>query len=163
MSIPNVHDQVVLGMQEMTARFSQAGVTLDLPPQSSLTLGTRYIEITPGKMLTIEIKFDERFGNPLRYFQGGFLAAAFDEACGPLTYMAAQKPAVTIEMSTSFIRPFTAKDEWIRVRAEVVSQNQTLLVLKAEARNKDDKLIATSSCHALILNDAQLNRARTAR
>jgi len=63
---------------------------------------------------------------------------------------------LTIEMSTSFVRPFMAKDESIVVRAEVVNQSKTLMILKAEVRLKSGKLVATSTNHSLICNDSTL-------
>jgi acyl-coenzyme A thioesterase PaaI-like protein len=68
--------------------------------------------------------------------------------------------AVTIEMSTNFLRPFTEKEEFIIVRAEVGAQSRTLLVLKAEAGNKKGELIATSTSHSLIATDQVLKTKR---
>ncbi len=143
-------------MREMAEKFEGMGVRLQLPPNSNLTMGAHYTEIEYGKTLTAEIKFDDRFTNPMHMFQGGFLCAALDEVYGPLTYMAAGRPVLTIEMSTSFVRPFMAKDESIVVRAEVVNQSKTLMILKAEVRLKSGKLVATSTNHSLICNDSTL-------
>lgn len=154
----SIHDDVVKNMKEMAEKFAQLGVQLELPPASSRTLNTLYTEMDLGKSLAAQIKFDNRFANPLQMFQGGFLCGAFDEVFGPLTYMAAGQPVVTIEMSTSFIRPFTAKDEFITIRAEVVNKSKTLIVLKAEARSKAGKLIATSTNHSLVLSEDQMLR-----
>lgn len=70
-------------------------------------------------------------------------------------------PAVTIEMSTSYIRPFTEKDEFIIVRAEIVAQTKTLLMMKGDAKNKEGKLIATSTSHALVLSDQNFTTKKT--
>ncbi len=154
-----VHDQVMNGMREMAALFSSVNISLEMPPQSNLTLGTTYVDIDFGKMLTARFKFDSRFMNPIGTFHGGFLSAAFDDTFGPLSYMAASRPVVTLELSTTFIRPFTAKDEYIDIRAELVSKSKSLLVMRAEAKTKEGKLIATSTTHSLILSDEQLNAA----
>ena len=152
----NVHDQVISSMREMAAKFPLAGLHLQLPPASNSTMGTRYTEMDLGKMLAAEFRFDPKFANPMQAVQGGLLCAMFDEVYGPLSYMAAGRPVVTIDMSTTFLRPFTEKDEFVVVRAEVVAQSRTLLVLKAEARNNKGKLIATSTSHSLITSDQQL-------
>ncbi len=157
----NIDEQVKQNMQEMVEAFAKAGVELTLPPLSSITMGTRYKEIDIRKSLTIQIPFNEKYTNPLKMFQGGFISAAFDEAFGPLTYMAAQRPVVTLEMSTSFVRPFTAKDAYIEIKAEVVSQTKTILLLKAEAKSKSGKLIATASNHSLIVSDNNLKKSNT--
>src|SRR6267143_4528644 len=154
----NVHEQVLKSMHEMAQKFAKAGITLQMPPASNLTLGTRYTEIDTGKMLAAEVRFDPKFTNPMHVFQGGFLCAIFDEVYGPLSYMASERPVVTIEMSTTFLRPFTERDEFVVVRAEVVAKSRSLLVLKAEARNKKGKLIATSTSHSLIATDENLKR-----
>lgn len=152
------HEQVRKSMEEMAEAFAQNGVALEMPPQSNRTLNTEYVEIDYGKMLAAQIKFDPRFTNPMGMFQGGFLCAAIDDVFGPLTYMAAARPVVTIEMSTSFLRPFTAKDEFVTIKAEVVSKSKTLLVLKAEVHSKEGKLIASASSHSLIISEQNLKK-----
>jgi uncharacterized protein (TIGR00369 family) len=156
-----VHEHVMKSMHEIVEKFSPVGGKLEIPPPSNKTLGTRYTEIDFGKMLTAEVKFDLKFSNPMHGFQGGFLCAVFDEVYGPLTYMATGRPVVTIEMSATFVRPFTEKDEFVIVRAEMVAQSKSLLVLRAEARNKDGKLIAISTSHSLIVSDQNLNLSDT--
>lgn len=156
MSSVTVHEQVMKNMQEMAEQFANSGVNLLMPPPSNATLGTTYTAIDFGKSISAEIRFNEKFCNPLGIFQGGFLCAIFDEVYGPLTYMASGRPVVTVEMSTTFLRPFTKKDEVISVRAELVAKTKTLLVLKAEAQTRDGKLVATSSNHSLILSNDQL-------
>ena len=149
-------EDVLKSMKEMQAKFAEAGMKLQMPPHSNKTLGTEYIDMDFGKSLTAKVPFQEQFTNPLHMFQGGFLCAAFDEVYGPLTYMAAGQPVVTIEMSTSFIRPFTAKDEFIVIKADVISKTKTLIVLKAEACSKAGKLIATSTNHSLVVSEQQM-------
>ena len=152
----SVHEQVMQSMQGMAEQFAASGIQLDLPPPSNKTMGTEYTEIDFGKSLAARFVFDPRFTNPLKMFQGGFLCAAFDEVFGPLTYMAAGQPVVTLEMSVSFVRPFTAKDESITIRAEVVSKTKSVLLLKAEARTKEGKLVATSGNHSMLISESNL-------
>jgi uncharacterized protein (TIGR00369 family) len=140
----------------MAARFAAAGVQLQLPPNSNRTIGTKYVDVDPGNSLTAEIQFDSRFTNPVQMYQGGFLCAAVDEVFGPLTYMAAGRPAVTVEMSTTFIRPFVQSDGVIRIRAEVTAKTKSLIFLKAEVRTLDGKLIATATNHSMMLSDQNL-------
>lgn len=154
----SIYAQIMANMRAMAEKFATAGVTLQLPPHSSKTIGTEYVAIEPGKSLSAKIPFDERFTNPLHMYQGGFMCAAFDEVFGPLTYMTAERPVVTLEMSTSYVRPFTAKDDFIIVKAEVVAKTKTVLLLKAEAHTKDGKLVATASNHGLIVTDTNLKR-----
>ena len=123
---------------------------MQMPPHSMATLPTEFLDFEIGKSLKGRICFDEKFANPLSMFQGGFLAGAIDNVLGPLTYFVAQKAVVTLDMSISYLRPFTAKDEYIDILGEVVMKSKNVLFLKAEVRNKDGKLLATSSQHAII-------------
>jgi len=151
------HEQVTQSMKEMVETYSKMGITLLMPPPSIKVFNTKYTEIEFGKSLSAEFEFDLKFCNPLGTFQGGMLCGLFDEVYGPLTYMASGRPVVTIEMSTTFLRPFTQKDKTLVVRSQIVAKTKTLLVLKAEALTAEGKLVATSTSHSLILSDEQLN------
>lgn len=159
----DAHEQVMASMRRMAETYAHSGLALRMPPASNATLGTQYTAIDYGTMLEARINYDERFSNPLHMFQGGFLCAALDEVYGPLTYMAAERPVVTIEMSTSFLRPFTAKDEAVIIRATVVAQTKSLMVLKAEVKTLAGKLVATSTTHSLITSESTLQKATATR
>lgn len=150
----SVNDDLYKLMLEMGEQFKAMGMELEMPPNSIKTHGTVYTYFEPGAVLCAEFSFDERFTNPMKMYQGGFLCAALDDVFGPLTYMAAKKPAVTVQMNTTFIRPFTAKDKKIVIKAEVVSQTKSLLVLQAEVKTMDGKLIAISNNQSFILANA---------
>ena len=147
----SVNDDFYKLMLEMGEQFKAMGLELEMPPNSIKTHDTEYIYFEPGTVLWAEFSFDERFTNPMKMYQGGFLCAALDDVFGPLTYMAAKKPAVTVQMNTTFIRPFTAKDKKIVIKAEVVSQTKSLLVLQAAVKTMDGKLIAISNNQSFIL------------
>jgi uncharacterized protein (TIGR00369 family) len=153
-----VHEQVTKNMKEMAEKFAASGIHLQLPPDSNKTLGTQYVELDFGKSLAARFDFDKKFTNPIHTFQGGFLCAAFDEIFGPLSYMLAGRPVVTLEMSTTFIRPFTERDKSITIKAEVVAKTKTLLILRAEARTQEGKLVATSNNHSLVMSEEHLKR-----
>lgn len=154
----SIHEDVLSSMKEMASAFAKAGVHLQLPPPSGTLLGTTYTAIEQGTSLSARFGFNDAFQNPVGMFQGGLIGAAFDEVFGPLTYMAAERPTVTLEMSVSYVRPFTAKDKAITIRADVVSKTKSILLLRAEAHTEEGKLIATATTHCIILNDKQLQR-----
>lgn len=158
----SVHENLLATMRHMADLAANHGVTLRMPPRSVETLGTHYIENVPGKVLAAEIPFNEAFTNPTGMMQGGFVCAAFDDVFGPLGYMAAQGPAVSIEISTNFVRPFSPADKLLTVRAEVVSLTRTLLVMEARATNPAGKLIAISKTTCAVLSAEQTSRFRAA-
>lgn len=152
------HEQVMKSMLEMKENFAALGITLELPPPSNKTLGTVYTEIDFGKKLAAEIKHDHAFTNPLGMYQGGFLCAGLDDVYGPLSYMAAKKPVVTLDMNTSFVRPFGPKDVLAVFSAEVVSISKSVMLMRAEVRTQTGKLIATSTNTSMILSEEQHKR-----
>ena len=153
-----VHEQIMKSMLEMKEKFSASGISLEMPPPSNKALGTIYTEVDFGKKLAAHIKYNFNFTNPMGMYQGGFLCAGLDDVYGPLSYMAALKPVVTLDMSTSFVRPFSAKDELAIFSAEVVSISKTVLLMRAEVRTQTGKLIATSTNTSMILSEDQHKR-----
>lgn len=147
----DVHQQVQEYMHKMAAAFKAKGIEVELPPNSIKTNKPYYIGFEEGKSLAAAFDFNEAFTNPLKMFQGGFLCALLDDVFGPLTYMAAKGAAVTVQMNTTFIRPFMAKDRKVAIYARVVSQGKSLLVLDAEVKTLDGKLIATATNQSFIL------------
>ncbi|MBN8223001.1 MAG: PaaI family thioesterase, partial [Spirochaetes bacterium] len=82
--------------------------------------------------------------------QGGYMAAAFDNTLGPLSYVAAQKPAVTLDMSQTYLRAARAGDI-LYCEAEVVTRGLRTLYMTASMYDARKKLIATAQTQILIL------------
>ncbi|MBS0288158.1 MAG: PaaI family thioesterase [Proteobacteria bacterium] len=153
----STHNSVINYFKEFAARFAKEGITIQIPHPSALHLGTHYIAVDIGKSISAEFPFNKNLMNPIGSFQGGILCGLMDEVFGPLSFMAAQKPCVTINMTTHFIRPFKESDEKVIITAHVVSQSKSLLLLEATVKTKDDKLIASGTSQLLIVTD-QLTR-----
>ena len=149
-------------MQEMDAIKKKLeanyGITLEAPPPSFKELHGEFVEAEGGRRIKVRFPFDARFTNPIGIFQGGMLCAAIDNTFGPLSYLALKRPSVTLDLSTHFIRSFSAKDEYIEVEAKVLSISSATLVMEAEVRNARNKLIATAITTFLILQDDMLSR-----
>jgi len=146
-------------MKSMIGKMG-AGANLQIPYPTLKIMGTTFTAYEPQKSLSARFPFNPEFTNPMHIYHGGFLTAAVDEVFGPLSYMTAERPVVTIELSTSFLRPFLEKDEWMEVRAEVISKTKSLLTLRAEVKSKAGKLLATSTAHCLVVNDDNLKKSR---
>lgn len=148
------------GFKEMEAIVEKYktdyGITLESPPRSFQELHGEFVEIDGNRRIKIRFPFDERFTNPMGIFQGGMLCAAIDNAFGPLSYLVLKRPSVTLDLSTQFIRSFSAKDEFIEVEARVISISSVTLVMQAEVRNARKKLMATATTTFLILPESSL-------
>jgi len=140
---------------------SMYGVQMELPPRSFKEMKGEFIEIEDNKRIKVRFPFDGRFANPLGIFQGGMLCTAIDNTFGPLSYIAVKGPSVTLDLATQFVRPFSAKDEFIYVEAKVVSMSSVTLLMQAEVRNPKNKLIATATTTFLILPENMLKRMVT--
>jgi len=124
--------------------------TAQLPPNCFTLMKPEYLEYESRMMLKISFPVEKEYLNPMLGMQGGFIAAAFDNVFGPLSYLAARTPCTTLDLHTNYIRPILEKDTLI-VTARVVSRGQSTMHLSAEATNLKGKLIATCSTHMMII------------
>ena len=85
-----------------------------------------------------------------RSMQGGFLVAAFDNVFGPLSYLAARAPCITLSLHTQFIRAVNPGTRLL-VRAEVISRGFQVLQMTAQAFNERNRLVALASATASVL------------
>ncbi|MFI5361258.1 MAG: PaaI family thioesterase [Elusimicrobiota bacterium] len=128
---------------------SQEGV--EIPPPFVGTLGMKVLDFS-SEFLEAEFPVDMKLANPLGAYLGGMTCALVDAACGPLSYLACGRPAVTTEFTMTFLRPVTKRDAALTVRAEVVSRSRTLIVMEASARNPRGKLVARARTTSFILD-----------
>ena len=133
-------------MRLLKQQFPNAQV----PPNCSLTMKAENREYESRTMLKIAFPVLKESLNPMMAMQGGFIAAAFDNTFGPLSYLAAKKLCITLDLHTNFIRSILPGDELI-VTARVVSRGLTTMALSGEAVNKKGKLIATSTSQMMIM------------
>ena len=126
------------------------GANVEFPPNCFLAMKAEFIEYESRQSLTVAFPILKESLNPLRTMQGGFLAAAFDNAFGPLSYLAARCPCVTLNLNTQFIRSL-GLDERLTVRAKVVSRSKEVLQMTGEAFNSRNKLVALATATATML------------
>jgi uncharacterized protein (TIGR00369 family) len=133
-------------LQELV-RLNGPGATI--PPNCFVAMKAQFIEYESRRSLAVTFPVLEESLNPLRVMQGGFLVAAFDNVFGPLSYVAARCPCVTLSLNTQFIRPVEPGDQ-ITIRASVISRGLQVLQLAGEAFNSKNKLVATASATAAV-------------
>jgi uncharacterized protein (TIGR00369 family) len=138
-------------MEVFKQRMDKAA--LQLPPPTLLELGARFTDYLPGVSLTIEVPFQLRFTNPVGSYQGGMFAAALDEAFGPLSYLTAEAPCVTLDMAITYLKTFQAVDKVMLVKAEVVRKTSQFVFMRAEIRNPQGELLVMAQSHSTILKE----------
>jgi uncharacterized protein (TIGR00369 family) len=138
----SVHKQWLEKIASFKARSN-----LTLPPPSLAELKLEYTEIEPKKSMQAKLPFQKRFTNPLGVYQGGFLAAAIDEVFGPLSYLTAEGPCMTLSMNLTFLRPFTEQMGHCLIQAKVLKESQNFIFMRAEVVSLDGELLAHSESH----------------
>ena len=135
---------------------TQTGKDFLFPPPSNETLQVEYTEIDPGKKMVAKFPFQKRFANPVGLYQGGFLAAAIDEVLGPLAYITAGRPSMTLSLNVTYLRAFSETMGHIFVEGLVLQKTKTFIFLRAEVKSPQGDLIAHAESHVTIMRDDQL-------
>ncbi len=136
-------EQVREEMSKLGDLAKAAGMELVLPPPVWHELGCEFIVFEPEIKLTARVAFNPRFTNPTGAYQGGLITAAMDNVWGPLSYMSLKGPCVTVELGTTFVRPFLAADESMEVTASVTAMTRNLIFMEGRATSvQNGKLLA---------------------
>jgi uncharacterized protein (TIGR00369 family) len=142
-------DPIVSLMNEFGALKAAHALTGDLLPNCFQEMKGEFIDYRPRERLVARFPVQEKYLNPVRMLQGGFLTAAFDNVFGPLSYLAARSLCSTIDIQTHFLRGVEAGD-FLTITGRVISRGSTLMHLSGEAHGSKGKLVATSSATVII-------------
>ena len=123
-------------------------------PPCSQSMQSRLLAVDSQAMnMTIAFPVLGDYANPAGSMQAGYYSAAFDNVYGPLCLLASGTPnSVAINLSTEYHRPTFPGDE-ITITAQVIRKGRSRVFMNAEAYNRDKKLVATSTCNYLILDN----------
>ncbi len=131
-----------LSDEEVLARFQ---ATKNLPKGSEL-VGFRMLAVNQAER-SVEVAFEasERFTNPMRQIQGGFLCVMLDECMSVACLVASGMTCVapTLEMKTSFLR--SARPGPIRGIGRVVKWGRTIAFTEGELYDGDGRLLAKAT------------------
>jgi uncharacterized protein (TIGR00369 family) len=112
---------------------------------------TSIVDFELGETITISVPVRAHHLNPGLSMQGGLICAAFDNAFGPLCWMASKTSnCAMVDMSTSYHRPIFEGDE-LMVKARVIANGKRKVHMQGEAFNRDHKLVATATATYMIL------------
>ena len=115
-----------------------------LPPPVFLSMGAEFIKIDQ-KNAEIEVKFPipESTLNPFGSMQGGIIAAAVDNAVGPLS-MLVGPINFTRDMSLKYRRPVSKDFEYIIVKATLTEKKGRRLFFSAEVVDPEGNLLVSA-------------------
>jgi uncharacterized protein (TIGR00369 family) len=140
-----VHEQWL----KKLASFPQDNITL--PPPTLSELGLEYQEIEPGKKMRAKVPFQKRFTNPVGVFQGGMLSACVDEVFGPLSYMTAMGPTMTLSMNVTYLGAFKEEMAHCTIEALVLKKTKNFIFMRAEVLSPSGELLAHAETHVKVL------------
>jgi len=123
---------------------------LQLPPPCYEDMGAEAISFDEeAEVLVVRLPVRERYQNPLRLMQGGYIAAAIDNTLGPLSFLVAP-PSVTTQMSTQYLRPVPPSVDYIDVEGRVAERAGRQLFLEATVRLPNGKTAARAQATCRI-------------
>jgi len=143
-------EELALLWREMNAMKARSKMQLELPPPCFHDMQGEFLRYSSRKAILVSFPVLAKQLNPIGVMQGGYIAAAFDNTLGPLSYLAAQKPAVTLDMTQTYLRA-ARLDEKLYCEAEVITRGLKTLYMTASLVDTRGKLVATAQTQILIL------------
>ncbi|MFP4426358.1 MAG: PaaI family thioesterase [Spirochaetaceae bacterium] len=134
-----------LAEEVLTSSSFESESPMKIPSPSFLTAGGKIIAYEGRKLLRSAFPVPEEYSNPAGFLQGGYITTLLDDTFGPLSYLAAGRPAVTLNLATTFIRPVPVSEEFLVVEAQVVSRGRRVLTMSGRVENSRGKLVATAT------------------
>ena len=126
------------------------GVDLQLPPPCYEDMEAEAVSYDEdAETLIVRMPVRERYQNPMRLMQGGFLCAAIDNTLGPLSFLVAP-PSVTTQLTTQFLRPVDPSIEYIEVEGRLAERAGRQLFLEATVRLPNGKTAARAQATCQI-------------
>jgi acyl-coenzyme A thioesterase PaaI-like protein len=144
-------DESVAHRVNRILRARAAASTLKIPPPCLLEMKAEYVEFDEaGRRLVMRFPVEARYENPLRYMQGGFIAAAIDNTLGPLSFLVAP-PSVTTQLTTQFLRPVSPDTGHLVVHGRVDEMTKGSLFLSARVTDPRERTLAIAYASCQIL------------
>ena len=123
---------------------------MKIPPPVAELVGLEIVSSGDGETV-FAMEVEERHENPMGFVQGGVICILADAAMGFafVTTLADGESFTTVEMKTSFLRPFKAGR--LIATGRLINRGRTLGLTEAHVRDEQGRLIAhaTSTCMAL--------------
>ena len=116
------------------------------------TMQPQFVEYVEGESFTYNYPVLEMYLNPRRSMQGGFIAAAFDNAFGALVYLTTgQLEMASVDIHVNYQRPIFEND-LLTVKVFLKAKGRNIVHVTGEAYDQSSVLIATASTNIMILD-----------
>ena len=129
-----------------------------LPPPVYETISAEVLNVDVEEgWLLLRFPMLHRYLNPYGTMQGGMIAAAVDNAIGPLSMLLAE-PNVTHTLELEFLKPVSGSLEYIDVRASLRERQKRRLVFSAEVLDPEQRLLAKATAIHLVVRGLASSR-----
>ena len=152
MSVPSRFD-----LQPLLDRMGDLGASgLKVPPPIFEHMRAEVRDYRPGggdglgAALVVRMPTQEPFQNPMGVMQGGMIAAAIDNAVGPLSYLVAP-PSATAQLAVTYLAPVTPDLAHVEVEARLVARAGRQLVFDATVTDPDGQTLAVARATQTIV------------
>ena len=128
--------------EQLAARhFPEGFDDIIIPPPVFTSMEAEFLVIDSEKA-AIEVKFPVPYSslNPFGTMQGGVIAAAVDNAIGPLS-MIVGPVSFTRDMELKYRKPVKGEFEYIIVRANLTEKKDRRLYFSAEVMDPDGNIL----------------------
>jgi acyl-coenzyme A thioesterase PaaI-like protein len=145
-----VHEQI------MAAIRGNLGENLQdyyIPPPVFGFMEAEFISYDPQrKQLIVRFPILESYLNPYGAVQGGMLAAAVDNALGPLSVLVGP-PNLTRRLELTYSKPVRLEMKYIQVEARLLEQDGRRLIFAADVRDLEGVRLARARAIHWILDE----------
>ena len=121
------------------------------PSPTHAELKLEYLELEPGKKMIAKVPYQKRFTNPIGLYQGGMLAASLDETFGPLSYVTAGGPCMTLSMHVTYLMAFTEKMNHCLIEAIILKKTKNFIFMRADVTSPNGELLAHAETQVKII------------
>ena len=124
-----------------------------VPPPVFTAMGTEFLSIDiENSTITVKFQVPESTLNPFGSMQGGMIAAAIDNAVGPLS-MITGPINFTRDMTLKYRKPVSRDYEYIIVKATFIEKKGRRLYFSAEVMDPEGTLLVSAKLMNWIVND----------
>jgi acyl-coenzyme A thioesterase PaaI-like protein len=143
-----LHDQIMVTIKK---NLGKSWDNYRIPPPVFGFMQAEFVEYDPEKRrLAVRFPILENYLNPYGAVQGGILAAAVDNALGPLSVLVAP-PNLTRRLEMTYSKPVKIEMKYILVEARFIEQVGQSLVFAADVRDPGGvRLARAKATHWII-------------
>jgi uncharacterized protein (TIGR00369 family) len=122
-------------------------------PQCVLTMQPEFVEYVEGESITYAYPVLPMYANPRQTMQGGFMAAAFDNAFGALVSLTTKRmDMASIDLELNYHRPIMVGDKLI-IKVYIKSLGKTIVHLTGDAYDSQQNLVSSATTNIYLLNN----------